>query len=136
MNRNSKEVDLDGRSYHVGTGHLFLPQGAPTSPALTNIICRGLDARLKGLADSLGFTYSRYADDITLSGNGDAKQNVGKALRRMKYIVADEGFEIHPDKTRVLHKGRRQEVTGIVVNEKPGISRKRLRPITSHAFPN
>lgn len=122
-----QEIELDGKNYHVATGHLFLPQGAPTSPAITNLICRGLDARLNHLAKNLGFGYTRYADDITFSGSGEARQNIGKALRRLAHIVADEGFELHPDKTRVFHKGRRQEVTGIVVNEKVSVSRKKLR---------
>ena len=91
-------VQLDGQTYYVGRGDRFLPQGAPTSPAITNIICRGLDARLTRTAEELGFRYTRYADDITFSGSPDSSANTGKALRRIDYLVAREGFQVHPKK--------------------------------------
>lgn len=120
------QVELDQETFYVARGQRFLPQGAPTSPAITNLICRGLDARLEKTAAKLGFTYTRYADDITFSSkNSDA--DVGMAIRRIKFAVADEGFTIHPDKTRILRSGRRLEVTGLTVNKKVSVSRKELR---------
>ena len=58
---------LDGQQYHVASGPRALPQGAPTSPALSNTICLRLDCRLSGLSQKLGFRYTRYADDLTFS---------------------------------------------------------------------
>ena len=66
------EVELDGQRLYVARGPRRLPQGAPTSPALTNLICWRLDRRLSGLAAKLGFTYTRYADDMTFSASGEA----------------------------------------------------------------
>lgn len=105
--------------------HRGLPQGACTSPAITNVICRKLDRRLAGLCRNAGFAYTRYADDITLSG--DKTEPVGRLLRTVRKIVTEEGFVENPDKTRVMLHGRRQEVTGLTVNEKPAVSRKERR---------
>lgn len=127
-------VRLDGETFYVARSERRLPQGAPTSPAVTNILCRGLDARLAGLAASLGFQFTRYADDLTFSGPAEARQHVGRLLRRLKKIVADENFEVHPDKTRVLHRGRRQEVTGLVVNDRVTVPRKMLRNFRAVLF--
>jgi len=122
---NITELEMDGTTWYVARGERHLPQGAPTSPAITNILCRRLDKRVQGVADKLGFRYTRYADDLTFSGNGDCQ--VGKLLGSVRWIMGQEGFTIHPDKTRVMRKGRRHEVTGIIVNQKPGVDRKTLR---------
>jgi RNA-directed DNA polymerase len=119
------EVDLDGQTFYVASGARRLPQGAPTSPAITNIVCRRMDARLAGAAQKLGFTYTRYADDLTFSGPRTA--DTGAMLDRIRMIAADEGFAEHPTKTRVLRRGRRQEVTGVVVNQRLGVDRETLR---------
>ena len=130
-------IELDGTKYHVmvnGTDgpQRRLPQGAPTSPAITNLICRRLDRRLHGTATKLGFTYTRYADDLSFSGAADA--DVGKLLRRVRWIARQEGFEAHPDKTRIFRAGRRQEVTGIVVNEEPTLAKGTLRRFRALLF--
>jgi len=122
-----EQVELDGKIYYVATSARHLPQGAPSSPAITNLLCRRLDRRLKKMADEVGFTYTRYADDLTFSASGDDLKNICNVLRRTEAIVAHEGFEVHPDKTRVLRRSRQQEVTGVVVNAKPNISRKELK---------
>lgn len=108
-----------------------LPQGAPTSPALSNLICRNLDKRLAGLSDQLEYTYTRYADDLTFS-TCSSEVRPEKIIRIVSQIVADEGFECSPEKTRIQRKGTRQLVTGLVVNEKlsvPREDRRRLRAI-------
>ena len=129
------EVELDGQSYFVARGARKLPQGSPASPALTNIVCRRLDRRLTGMAKSAGFVYSRYADDLTFSATtSEASADVGKLLRRVRYAVAAEGFVPHEKKTRILRRGRRQEVTGVVVNEKPAIARDVLRKFRALLF--
>ncbi|MEM6931125.1 MAG: reverse transcriptase family protein, partial [Myxococcota bacterium] len=101
-----------------------LPQGAPTSPGLSNAVCWRLDRRLSGLGRKLGFRYTRYADDLTFSrpeGSEPGDPRIGALLAGTQRIVADEGFELHPDKTRVLRPGRRQKVTGLVVNGDGGV---------------
>lgn len=126
-------VELDGETWYVGTGERALPQGAPTSPAITNRICRRMDHRLTVAAKKLGFAYTRYADDLSFSSkSGDG---VGALLRQVAHITAEEGFEVHPDKTRVFRRGRRQEVTGLVVNDKLSVPRRdvrRLRAVIHH----
>ena len=120
------EVELDGTKYFVARGERFLPQGAPTSPAITNLICYRLDHRFAGVAKKLGWTYSRYADDLTLSCR-TSSQNINRVLWQSRQIIDNEGFVIHPNKIQVMRKGSRQEVTGIVVNEKINVSRTHLR---------
>lgn len=121
------KVSLDNKDYYSELTKRYLPQGAPTSPAVTNIICRRLDARLKGMADKLNFNYSRYADDITFSAKGADKDNIKRILNFSRQIIKDENFIVNESKTKVMHKGSRQEVTGVVVNEKPSVNREKLR---------
>jgi len=113
------EIEIDGKPHFVATGPRSLPQGAPTSPSITNTLCLRLDSRLSGLAAKFGFVYTRYADDMTFS-TSDAKRtgeaNLGKLQAAVGRIVTDEGFTLHADKTRVMRSGRRQKVTGLVVN--------------------
>ena len=120
------EVELDGQTYYVAKSERHLPQGAPTSPALTNILCKRLDCRLQGMTDKLGFIYTRYADDMTFSASAETAAHLPKLLWQTQKIVADEGFTLHPDKLRVMRKGSRHEVTGVIVNEKLSINRKTL----------
>ena len=120
------ETQLDGITYYVARGARRLPQGAPTSPAITNALCRRLDKRIAGWAGKHGYTFTRYADDLTLSTK-QADADVGAALGFLRRVVVAEGFAVHPDKIRVVRRGRRQEVTGVVVNEKPGVVRADLR---------
>jgi RNA-directed DNA polymerase len=120
------ETELDGIRYFVARGPRRLPQGAPTSPAITNVLCRRLDRRIAGWARKHGFIYTRYADDLTVSST-DRSAPVGSILAFLRKVVASEGFAIHPDKVRVVRRGRRQEVTGVVVNDRPGVPRDELR---------
>ena len=125
---DTEAIELDGITYYVATGDRHLPQGSPTSPALTNILCRRLDRRLTALADELGYTYTRYADDLTFSASGDSLNHIRGLLHRSENIINHEGFTRHPDKLRIQRqKSRQQEVTGIVVNEFPNIDRKTLK---------
>ena len=128
------EVKIDGERYFVATGERHLPQGAPTSPVITNLICRTLDKRMLGAAEKLGFTFTRYADDCTFSSAETAKSNTGKMLWIANKIVKEEGFIMHPDKLKIMHKGRHQEVTGIVVNEKLNVNRKDLKNFRALLF--
>jgi len=120
------EIELDGQTYYAAGTERLLPQGAPTSPAITNIICRKLDARLKGAATTFGFNYTRYADDLTFSASGEPVSNVKTLMGFIRKIVKEEKLNIHPDKVRVLRKGARKEVTGLVVNDKLSVKAKDL----------
>jgi retron-type reverse transcriptase len=131
-----RQVEYAGRRLFVATGPRGLPQGACTSPALSNLLARRLDARLGGLAKKLGFTYTRYADDLTFSCDGQAAAKTGYLLARVRHIVDQECLVVNEKKTRVQRPGRRQTVTGIVVNKRPNVPRrtaKRLRAILHHA---
>jgi RNA-directed DNA polymerase len=110
-------VVTHGRTHYVALGPRSLPQGAPTSPSITNALCLRLDCRLSGLARRLGCRYTRYADDLTFSWHGAAVAQVGALLRATTMIVRAEGFTIHDKKTRVMRAGARQKVTGLVVNQ-------------------
>jgi retron-type reverse transcriptase len=125
-------VDVDGQRYHVAMTERFLPQGAPTSPAITNLLCRALDSRLSRIAEKLGYRYTRYADDLTFSGPRES--NPGRLMRRIHWVVEHEGFSVHPEKTRVFRKARRQEVTGVVVNSTCSISRGTLKKFRAVLF--
>ena len=95
-------VEHEGKTYYVALGPRCLPQGAPTSPALTNTLCLRLDRRLAGLARQLGWRYTRYADDLTFSlpaGPQGRPAGVGTLLGSVRRIVEAEGFAVHPDKT-------------------------------------
>ena len=129
-----EKVEVDGEIYYISEGERVLPQGAPTSPAITNIICRRMDQRMAGIAKKLDFTYTRYADDMTFSGPESSRQNLQKLLWQTKGVIKDEDFQIHPGKTRMMSNGNRKEVTGIIVNEKTTISRKKLKAFRALLF--
>ena len=135
------EIELDGVTRFVQRGERHLPQGSPASPAITNLLCRRLDRRLSGLAASQGFAYTRYADDLTFSALKEPgaapdalPKRVGKILRATRGIVEHEDFRVHPEKTRIMHKGARQEVTGLTVNERPNLDRKTRRRLRALLF--
>jgi retron-type reverse transcriptase len=103
-----------------------LPQGAPTSPYLSNIICKRLDKRLSAFATVNNFQYTRYADDITFSG----KRKLEKKVDYICDIIENEKFIINKEKLKIQFKTRRQMVTGLIVNEKlsvPMETKKLLR---------
>lgn len=106
-----------------------LPQGSPVSPLLTNAICDALDRQLAGLAKRFGLTYTRYADDLTFSSMHNVYHEDGEFLAELRRIIAKEGFQINEKKTRLQKRGMRQEVTGVVVNEKTNVTRQYMREI-------
>ncbi len=117
------ELVLRGRTWFVATGPRSLPQGAPSSPGITNAICLRLDLRLSSLAKKMGLRYTRYADDLTFSWKDPKAEQgnlVGRLLKAVEVIAQAEGFRVHPEKTRVMRKGSRQAVTGLVINEAKG----------------
>lgn len=117
----------------------FLPQGAATSPLISNMICRRLDQELNNLARRNKFVYTRYADDITFSTNEkvlpativeavDLEVKVGEKVKR---IIEQNGFLINKEKTRLSKFNKSQVVTGIKVNEKLNVQRSYVRNIRS-----
>lgn len=101
-----------------------LPMGAPTSPVISNLVMRDLDARLVSLAGRYLYMYSRYADDLTFSGNARPGETFFPELQD---CIESEGFEVNKRKVRIQSRLSRQVVTGIVVNEKQNLPRKYYR---------
>jgi retron-type reverse transcriptase len=128
------ELLLDGKKHFVAVTERFLPQGACTSPAITNLLCRRLDARLQGAARKLSFEYSRYADDLLFSSKAEKPFVV--AMRDLATrIITDEKLMVNEDKTAIMRPRGRQTVTGLVVNARnsrdgqgaPRVSRRDIR---------
>ena len=105
-----------------GTVKYILPQGAPTSPLITNAICDTLDRRLSGLARRFNLHYSRYADDITFSSMHNVYKEDGVFRTELKRIIEDQNFKMNEAKTRLQKIGERQEVTGLTVSNKVNAS--------------
>jgi retron-type reverse transcriptase len=123
------EATLDGKTYFVAAAERGLPQGACTSPALSNIVCRKLDRRLTGLCRKRGFLYTRYADDLTFSAGKDKDSEVGRFLASVRHVLDEEGFRINQKKFRLQRSSSRQTVTGIVVNRKLSVPREEIRRV-------
>ncbi len=100
-------------------GHL--PQGAPTSPHLANLVVREMDLSIARWANRYDVSYTRYADDLTLSG--ELRPN----LQELRRKVRAAGFQLAASKTRIMHSDQRQSVTGLVVNEKVSLPRGKRR---------
>lgn len=131
-----RKVRFDGAEWWVAVGERCLPQGAPTSPAIANAISRRLDRRLRGRLAKKGWVYTRYADDLSFSKKTFTRGELGFVHASIRHVVQDEGFALNPKKGRAQGRGGRQDVTGIVVNVKPGVPRdelKRLRAILHQA---
>jgi len=100
-----------------------LPQGAPTSPALANLCFYRLDCRLAGLAKAAGANYTRYADDLAFSGDEEFESGVERFSIHVAAILHEEGFRVHHRKTRIMRRGVRQHLAGVVANERMNIRR-------------
>jgi RNA-directed DNA polymerase len=125
-----------------------LPQGAPTSPIVSNMVCPRMDSQLRLLAKEFKCTYTRYCDDITFSTTlpnfpreiayTNTEEDKRKILlgERLISVIQDNGFEINANKVRLQHKTRHQEVTGLTVNQFPNVKRDYVRKISSmlHAW--
>lgn len=112
-----------------------LPQGAPTSPALANLCCYRLDCRLSRLAESAGATYTRYADDLAFSGDRDFASRAERFSTWVAAILQESGFSVNHHKTRIMRKGVRQHLAGLVTNEHLNIPREefdRLKAILTN----
>ncbi|MGY0497486.1 reverse transcriptase family protein [Nocardia sp. FBN12] len=120
----SPVAELRGLDYFQRTmlAARHLPQGAPTSPRLANLVARGLDRRLTGYARRHGLTYTRYADDLAFSGND---LDTARLIWTVTRIARDEGFTVHTGKTLIRRAHQRQVLAGLVVNDAPAAPRDR-----------
>ena len=107
-----------------------LPQGSPSSPYLSSLLTVDLDEKLFILSRNWGLRYSRYADDITISG----KFHPGTIIAGVRQILIESGFKINESKTRVKKQHQRQQVTGVVVNRKLSVKKKDLRDIRQSMY--
>ncbi|MFN8295702.1 MAG: reverse transcriptase domain-containing protein [Chitinophagales bacterium] len=138
------EIEVERKNPQSGewekTVKNVLPQGAPTSPMITNIICERLDHRLSGVAKRFGLHYSRYADDITFSSMHNTFVKEDKSvekifgdnttfIREINRIITDQKFTIKESKTRLQKQGYRQEVTGLLVNEKVNVQQRYIKQL-------
>lgn len=128
-NRVPNHVRAEQRRRH-GTASLspvlrdsHLPQGAPTFPAIANLVAFGMDRRLVGLARSFEANYSRYADDLFFSGGTQLLRGSNRFRQSVCDIVQEEGFRINPIKTAVMTRADRQRVLGLVVNDRTNVAR-------------
>lgn len=130
MDKKMASIVTDLCCYTNADGKNVLPQGAPTSPTITNFISEHLDRKLSKLARAYGMRYTRYADDITFSCSSNMFAEDGKFCKSLRNIIEnEEHFKINTDKTRLCHCGERQEVTGLTVNERTNVTRKYVKQI-------
>lgn len=106
-----------------------LPQGSPTSPTISNILCGALDRRLNGLAKRFRINYSRYADDITFSSQHNIYKNKDFLNELHRIIEDNQQLTINPKKTRLQNSDYRQETTGLIVNVKVNVRRRYVKQI-------
>ena len=111
------------------SAHAVCHKGRARAPALSNQVARRLDKRLGGLAAKLGLRYTRYADDLTFSGDAALNERVGYLMARVRHLAESERFAVNEKKTRVQRRNRAQSVTGLVVNDRPGVPRAEVRRV-------
>ncbi|MDD5598630.1 MAG: reverse transcriptase family protein [Victivallaceae bacterium] len=109
---------------HLCLLNRVLPQGAPTSPLLSNLALKRTDGRLAGLAEKYDATYSRYADDLCFSSNNPLLNQILPAVDR---IIRESSYQLNRAKTRVIRRSKRQIITGCVVNRELGVPRELRR---------
>jgi len=118
---------------HLACYQGILPQGSPLSPMLTNIVCQSMDYHLVKLAKKHKCFYSRYADDITFSANKNIFKKE-KFIDELKSVIIKQGFNINEKKTRLQKHTQRQEVTGIIVNQKSNLKRDYIKKVRSMLY--
>ncbi len=129
-------LEIKGEIKYIKTSQRILPQGSPASPMITNIICQKMDKRIHGLCKKLGFTYTRYADDMSFSYTGQTDNlAIGSFLNSIHKIIESEGFHIKKEKTHILKKNNRQYITGVVINHKEiGVPRKWVKILRASIY--
>ncbi|WP_299060120.1 reverse transcriptase domain-containing protein [uncultured Polaribacter sp.] len=139
-----ERLDIDTKNWFKKEASV-LPQGAATSPTLTNAICERMDIKLTGLANRFNLDYSRYADDITFSSNHNTYKISSEKEEvifekdttfdiELRRIIKDQNFHIKETKVRLQKRGYRQEVTGLVVNDKINIKRSYIKSLRHNFY--
>lgn len=121
----TKEVcwALTGLVTHKGC----LPQGSPSSPKIANLVCHRLDSRINGYCKKYNLTYTRYADDMSISTSN--RTHIKKTIRMIKAICHSEGFSLRDDKTAVMGRKKSKKITGLVISDEVRIGRKKYREL-------
>jgi hypothetical protein len=131
-------IKKDNKACYIALADRCLPQGAPTSPALTNALCLSLDRRITGMTSKAGIRYTRYADDLTFSYPERRKKTpeISRLIGGVKRILGEEGFQVNVKKTHVIRQNSTQEVTGLVVNGKgmPRVNRQLKRQMRAALY--
>jgi len=120
---------------HLTTWEGGLPQGAPTSPRLSNLVNHVLDARIERFVHRRKGTYTRYADDICISFPKDYPKRIRGTVQMVGRHLKGVGYRLNEKKTRILRQHQQQKVTGLVVNERVNVPRhvrRKLRAIEHH----
>lgn len=112
---------------NLATYNNFLPQGAPTSPILSNVVTQNLDRKIAKICLPKKIKYTRYADDLSFSSNREIFDSA--FIESIKKILLEENFIINVEKTRIRNNMECQEVTGIVVNKKVNTKREYLQKV-------
>lgn len=124
--------DVAGMLAHLCTLKGVLPQGAPTSPMLSNLVMKRIDRKIYAFCHSKGIAYTRYADDLTFSA--ERRLEYGQLMGYVSMMMRGEQFTINEEKTKVYHRNQSQNVTGIVVNEKLQVGKKYRRKIRQEMY--
>ena len=133
MKRLGVSVPATALLTHLCTYKTRLPQGAPTSPYISNLVMKQFDEKLGRWCRKYNITYTRYCDDMTFSGNNSdiRNANIVGNVRRMLYRI---GFTLNDKKTMFISSSQQQRVTGVVVNEKPTLSRNQKRTLRQEVY--
>ncbi len=130
-NRKGRRWNVERKNYNIEDYFCkslgSLPQGAPTSPALSNLVCRNLDAQLDQLANENRASYSRYADDLCFSFEQSTRDDVFRFKKQISKILWDNSFTENKKKTQIIPPGARKLITGLIVNEDNPSIQKELR---------
>ena len=124
--------DVAGLLAHLCTLDGSLPQGAPTSPMLSNLVMKRLDKMIYAFCHSKGIAYTRYADDLTFSSM--RRFEYGQLMGYVEMVMRNERFTINNEKTKVFHQNQSQNVTGIVVNEYQQVGKKYRKKIRQEMY--
>jgi len=132
---SSMEVErLNNEGQSVKIIKNVLPQGAPTSPIITNLVCQKLDFLLTAVAKRFGLRYSRYADDITFSSLHNVYNKDSDFIKELNRIIIQQGFQVNPAKTRLQKEGYRQEVTGLIINDKVNVKSHYIKQLRAWLY--
>ena len=129
--KNIPDKELSQMGYKDFSPPPVLPQGAPSSPAIANIVANVMDKRFSKLSEKLGFSYTRYADDLTFSIKGEGRL---PSLKFIREIISEERFCVNDNKIKFYKRGVKQYVTGLTIDNGINVSKKYRKEIASHIY--